>query len=208
MGGIMSGGHNREHDYTDRYKRLDSYEFSKCFPIMERKGMEQFKHTATWKDGSSIGLIVHNGSVEVGYSVESDGERESIRETFYFEAVPNNYGGADRHYFICPYCGRRARLLYLHRLHFKCRKCAGLNYQSQQVSKGWDAAIYRLNKFLKVNFNITGLAPCDSGRITPPRPKGMHERTYRKLLIELEELQNEQTKGFMSGLARFGIFPQ
>lgn len=37
-------------------------------------------------------------------------------------------------FFLCPYCGRRVRYLYLPE--FKCRLCAQLNYRCQQTAKG------------------------------------------------------------------------
>lgn len=201
MGGYNSGGHNRKYDYTGRYKRLDSFNYGKYIPLLEQTGRESVESSISWTDGAEIGIDLAVDYLGVRYKAGG----EEIRERIYFEAVPNNYGG-NRLYFTCPYCGRRSRIMHLHQRHFKCRVCARLNYRSQQASKGWELAVYRLDKFLKVNFNITDLAPCDTELVTPPRPKGMHAQTYIKLIAELRTLQNNQMDAFISRVGSLGIF--
>lgn len=43
-------------------------------------------------------------------------------------------GKSVRMYFHCPYCERRVGYLYDYYKHYTCRKCAKLNYSSQQKS--------------------------------------------------------------------------
>jgi len=45
-----------------------------------------------------------------------------------------NYGN-ERNWLICPTCGKRRLSLYYDDYEFKCRKCAGLLYDIQTVSK-------------------------------------------------------------------------
>lgn len=48
----------------------------------------------------------------------------------------NNGFGWWQTFFLCPECGERVRFLYLTgRRGFLCRRCARLNYRSQQRTK-------------------------------------------------------------------------
>lgn len=182
VGSYNSGGHNKTHDTVGRYKYFDSFHYCELIHLLDSKGKDCFKFQ---------NLTLYRDYIE------------AAGDAIPLDRVPNNYGGEDRLYFECPHCGRRVRFLYFHKQRYKCRTCAKLNYRSQQTSKGWEMAVYRLDKFLKDNFNITGLAPCDTELVTPPRPKGMHERTYNKLLLDLEKLQIEQMDVFISRAGRF-----
>ena len=153
----------------------------------------------SWADGNNIGVILYLDRLKACYTA---GE-ETIRDDIYFDGVDNNYGGAQRFYFLCPFCGRRCRRLYMHRLHFKCRLCAQLNYYSQQVSKGAYAAQHRLDSFLKDKFKMEKtLAPIEAEVIVPKRPKGMHFNTYIRLLHELRELQDQYYHDWTAGILR------
>lgn len=57
-----------------------------------------------------------------------------------------NYGGK-RWWFMCPDCDRRAGKLFLppRRLHFRCRACHDLSYESAQNSGALYYAIYKLD---------------------------------------------------------------
>ena len=91
----------------------------------------------------------------------------------------------------------------MHRLHFKCRLCARLNYYSQQVTKGNDAAADRMEKFIKNKFGVKKkLAPVDAECYIPDRPKGMHMKTYNRLLIELSDLQDNYSREWIRAVSR------
>lgn len=57
---------------------------------------------------------------------------------------PNGFGGSQP-FFLCSGCGSRVRYLYRPDRFFLCRKCARLNYRSQQKTKepAWIRNIYR-----------------------------------------------------------------
>ena len=134
----------------------------------------------------------------VGYSWTHQGKREEIRDTFYFDTVPNNYGG-QRYYFSCPDCGRRCRFLYFHRVRFKCRQCARLNYTSQQVTHGPEEAAHRMIRFIQSKFGVEkSLAPIDAEYFIPERPKGMHQKTYERLRDELDDLQEQYSREWVA----------
>lgn len=203
MGGYGSGGHNQTHDYTGRYKKLDSFDFAKYLPLMERLGRETYETILSWPDGGTISVTVSPLWILVEYGVRSGEDKTVVRDTISLDNVPNNYGGADRVYFICPYCGRRSRLLYLHRVHFKCRICAGLNYLSQQITKNEDMTAHKMRKLLRDKFKVSGdLSPYDCCRYRPERPKGMHEKTYNKLKLSLFELREKYNQQFIRAAGR------
>ena len=203
MGGYGPGGHNRAHDYTSRYRRLDSFDFCKLIPLVKRSGTGWVNTVMDWTDGSSASVALCLNRVTVCYSFDLDGEREEVRKDIYFAAVDNNYGGAKRLYFCCPFCGRRSRILYMHRQHFKCRLCAQLNYTSQQMTKGAYAAAHRMDRFLRDKFKVTkNLAPAEAVYYQPDRPKGMHMKTYTRLLLELAELQVDYDREWLAGISR------
>jgi hypothetical protein len=89
--------------------------------------------------------------------------------------------GGRRPWFLCPvwsnekYCGRRVAKLYLAGDLFACRHCWGLAYASQQDSD----PIPGLNKAEKIRIRVGGDG-CVMGPF-PPKPKGMHWKTYHRL---------------------------
>lgn len=201
--GYGSGGQNRTHDYTGRYKRLDSFYYGKCVPLMKEAKRDYIESSISWTDGGNIGIVIYPDKLITGYYSGSESEREEVRDTFLFDAVPNNYGGTERIYFLCPYCGRRSRYLYLHQRHFKCRICARLNYRSQQATKGTDASAYKMRKLLRDKFKVSeDLAPIDAVCYIPERPKGMHMSTYNRLLLKLDRAQDDYHKSFVWEAAR------
>ena len=201
MGGYFCGGQNKTHDCTTEHIRLDSFSFAlgKFIPLMEKKGLKQFTHSVSWTNGNSIGVVVYPERLELRYTAGPDGGRERITKSIYLDAVENNYGGPPRIYFLCPCCGRRCRMLYLHRLHFKCRQCARLNYYSQQVTKGDDEAAYRMRQFIREKFKVKeSLSPAEAESYWPDRPKGMHWKTYSRLMQELQVLQEEYARAWLA----------
>lgn len=198
MGGWGSGRYWERDDRkgnTGEHLRLDSFYFGKYIPLMRQKNKESLKSSIRWSDGSQIGFTLFLNHIIVGYTIGSEPERANIRDTIYFNSVPNNYGGHDRIYFTCPCCDCRSRCLYLHIGHFKCRKCACLNYTSQQMTKNEMLEARKTITFLQDKFNETSdiWQKIVIGYI-PPRPKGMHTKTYEKLLMELFELQKKYAK--------------
>ena len=112
-----------------------------------------------------------------------------------------NYGGV-RHWFVCPgcikeleamgvsnylgrdaHCGRRVSKLYLPpggRL-FLCRHCYDLRYMSQRASV--DVRMARKSIAIRRQ-----LGQKDFRQPFPPKPKGMHQRTYERLMYKYREL--------------------
>ena len=100
-----------------------------------------------------------------------------------------NFGGR-RPWFVCPAasCGRRVAILYGGKV-FACRHCYDLAYQCQRET-GSDRACRRIDK-IRERLNW------DAGFLNGNgwKPKGMHWRTYRKLLAAHEAAANASLMG-------------
>jgi hypothetical protein len=89
--------------------------------------------------------------------------------------------GGSRHWFECPSCGRRCRILY-GGARFRCRLCRGAAYESQYQHGAMTVCElrWRIRERLEerggLNSRLLGL---DDG--FPPKPPRMHWRTYRRL---------------------------
>jgi len=94
--------------------------------------------------------------------------------------------GDVRHWFECNgvRCRRRGAKLYLHPRNpvFLCRHCHDLTYKSQRA----DRATRLLMKAGKIRARLGGRR--DYRHPFPPKPKGMHWKTYNRLRAEAEEL--------------------
>ncbi len=89
-----------------------------------------------------------------------------------------HFGG--RHLmFTCPQCNREARVLYARYANdriwfFSCRKCAGITYRSTMGHR-WDRSARHVEKLrARLKWGAHGTAPI--------KPRGMHERTYQRIL--------------------------
>ena len=81
--------------------------------------------------------------------------------------------------FLCSECSRSARVLYARYFSdriwcFACRRCAGITYQSTMGHR-WDRSARRLVKLrARLQWSANGTVPI--------KPRGMHERTYQRIL--------------------------
>lgn len=94
-----------------------------------------------------------------------------------------NYGGK-RWWFRCPDCNKRVRKLYRRHDLFKCRPCCNLAYRSQQEAKP-----FRLLSQAQKIHRALGGDGCIGWR-EPPKPKGMHWKTYERKLAEMNHYHN------------------
>ena len=78
--------------------------------------------------------------------------------------------------FSCPQCCKRVGVLFRVDRRFRCRKCHKLTYPTQC----WDEFDRSGNTARKIRIRLGGSGAL--GEAFPPRPKGMHFVTYRKLL--------------------------
>ena len=113
--------------------------------------------------------------------------------------TPCRYGGR-RPWILCPgdgprrHCGRRVAILYRLGEYFACRHCHGLAYASQHESL-IDRAYSRARKIrTQLGGSLNLLEPI------PEKPKGMHWRTYQRLLRRAQDAEMATTSFMVAGL--------
>jgi len=168
---------------------------------LRRKGYLRpgYSGSVTWsRFGQKTGFI--------DYRVETDGLRliyrtrphggdwQGVNELIAFSATRANFGGF-RKWFLCPSCSRRCRILY-GGARFRCRRCYRLKYESQ-YEPAFGRAASRVHK-LRERLGASGSLDDPF----PPKPKGMHWKTYRRLEALDEHLQNQWAVGIMGWMGR------
>lgn len=129
----------------------------------------------------SIGYSTYPERIELKYqSQEQGGEPEDVRYSVFFDETTCNYGGT-RKWFLCPGqgCNRRVAVLYGAGKYFLCRHCHNLAYSSQNEDRANRAA-------RKARKTIEKLGCDPFSHYYPGKPKGMHWRTYDRLINQAE----------------------
>ncbi len=141
--------------------------------------------TTTWSrdeaDAGSIAATITATGAILSYTLpRQDGDgREHLAYVAPIEWTACHYGGR-RPWWRCPLswagvpCLRRARVLFLRERFFGCRPCLRLGYQSQRLPGYW-RALRRALALAELVGGADPLAPL------PPKPRGMHWRTYRDI---------------------------
>ncbi|KAA0909831.1 hypothetical protein FLO80_19900 [Aquicoccus porphyridii] len=149
---------------------------------------------------ASIQARSEPGRVRLIYRSRSHGDEwESLDYPVRLLTTPCHYGG-HRTWFACPArgCGRRVAVLYGGRI-FACRHCYQLAYPSQR-EKSFERSQRRVEK---IQERLGWSA--DPELMYGQKPKGMHWRTYHRLVEEMEHWDRESGLGFMVYVAeRFG----
>lgn len=103
-----------------------------------------------------------------------------------FTTTRPHHGGV-RWWFLCPVSGRRARVLYLPpgAGRFAGQRAYGLAYRSQRQTRGDRIAAKTQAAHRKLGVDAVDLLDMPDCS----KPKGMHWRTYSRLLGEIEALR-------------------
>lgn len=101
--------------------------------------------------------------------------------------IPCNYGGL-RYFYLCPFCRKRYRYLYLtpgkNHPRLLCRKCCFLSYRTQSENE-YNRLITKLVKLLhKYKFKDQHIKSKD-------RPKGIHKKTFQKIKKRVQQIGND-----------------
>jgi len=176
MGGILSGSYPRNDTKirTSSLFTLDIRTWNK-----ENLLVPGIQFTSTWFQNGNLAGVVTVQIWEEYFILEYIyNEIETVTEIIHFTSTPCNFGG-QRKWFRCPLCGCRVAVLYLLGKEFGCRKCHDLTYDSCNQSE-LDRVITKYNKAkAKIGGGPGIIAPI------PERPKGMHHKTYEKILDEI-----------------------
>ena len=160
-----NGGEGKTHEQVEQTPRIDSFELS---------------HTHAWGGilcgGKYLDIYQDTDHVEIF-------PPKSMRGAVVELSHKNNGFGWWQTFFLCPECGERVRFLYLTgRRGFLCRRCARLNYRSQQRTKdsmvNYDDGMKYAERHLSTPAcSIDGFTFCGW---MPERPRYMHRSTYLK----------------------------
>lgn len=155
------------------------------------------------RDGERVGDIrahVMQDAVRLGYRTrDHGGEWEPMDYSVRLLRTRCHLGG-ERVWFACPVvnCGRRVALLYGGKV-FACRQCHHLAYPSQR-EKPFERYQRRADKIMR----RLGWSD-DNDRYLKGKPKGMHWRTYHRLLADLDKFETASNGALFEYLgARFG----
>jgi len=181
---------------TEGYLALD-------IAVLRRRGLLQPGRSSliSWSRGGermgSASLFAESGSLRLSYqTTTSEGSAERIDERVEIWSTQTSLGG-QRQWFRCPGCHRQCRILY-GGPRFRCRLCHGLSYESQFESRA-----QRANRRARKIRRRLGGSDCLMEEF-PPRPRGMHWATYRRLEAQEVAADEQWTVGVMDLLARVG----
>jgi hypothetical protein len=136
-----------------------------------------YRGTLSWWRGDrktgSIGVGGHGTEIELVYQWRG----EHVEQAIQLDGTECHLGG-ERVWFLCPWCGRRCAILYGPGKEFACRLCYRLNYDSQR-NGGCHVAIRRMQC---IRHKLGGGA--NVSEPFPARPKGMHRRTYGRIVTQ------------------------
>lgn len=174
MGGPGSGHRWRSGRGTcEGYKRID-LKFLKKRGWLILGNYYSLHWTFGGEPSGDINYWAYSSHLLLTFRVrEYDEEWESVQQTVHFDHTPMHFGGM-RQWFRCPGCNRRCRVLY-GGSRFYCRRCCRLGYASQSE----DRVQRIISRDQEVRERLGGDGSVDD--FFPPKPKGMHWKTYWRL---------------------------
>lgn len=185
--GNSYGGRNKTHGQVEKSPRIDSFDEIQGWgcTFCGNELIDIFRSDKEYVAFTSS--LPHGYDLQLSYS-------------------PNGYGGKQT-FFLCPRCGGRHRYLYPTKSAFLCRKCARLNYKSQQETKdsmrdyrkGVEYAKTRLR-----DFDVVDMDGFSFPAYIPDHPKGMHNSTYKRRLVRFFRYRERYTARLLADLARIG----
>ncbi len=166
----------------------------------------------SWSDGGRITIRVGE-TAEAGRALflvlhyrsrRGQGAWEDVAELMRLTWTPCRYGGW-RPWFRCVVtangvrCGRRVAILYGAGTYFACRHCYRLAYPSTRQD-ATDRALAK-HQALKVRLGGSPALPAPF----PPKPKGMHWKTYDRLSWEAHRLELDYLALLGAETTRLGL---
>jgi hypothetical protein len=166
---------------------------------LRRKGFLKpgYSGRITWSRGGSVTAWIEYRVESLGLRLiyrtrPPGGEWRDVDELFPFVYSATNFSG-QRKWVQCLSCRGRCRVLY-GGAHFRCRRCHGLRYESQ-YEPPWLRGTTRAQK---IRERYGGSGSLDEP--FPEKPKGMHWRTYDRLVAQDERLTAIWTRGMSERL--------
>lgn len=201
MGGIGSGSYLRwtTRPLTTDLRSLDIRKWERARVLREGNNFNWLWHI-DGEETACINVSVHSDAVRLSYRARDfgeDWEPMAYNVPIRLQEIPN---GGHRNWFLCPAkgCGRRVAVLYGGRV-FACRSCYGLAYPSQSESE-LERLTSRSQKLReRLGWN------CSDTSTYGPRPKGMHRKTFDRIVSELAQVDDrlcESHRQFLVDLRR------
>ena len=196
MGGFGSGRGQRGKDTTSDMHPLDIRRLQRDGLLTPGRAFG-WHWTVNGNEVASIQMRTEADRVILNYRSRSNGgEWQPMEYPVYLEWTPCNLGGR-RAWFLCPArgCGRRVAVLFGGSI-FACRHCHKLAYQCQRETDD-DRAMRRAD-------TIRRRLGWGAGIANPlgEKPKGMHWRTYTRLLHQYHAFALASWEGVSK---RFGL---
>ena len=136
-----------------------------------------------------IGYRIRDGAITLSYALNGQPKEQRVPLTY----TACNYGGR-RAWLACPHCSRRCEVLYCRRGGFYCRTCAHVSYESQSedsIGRSW---------------RVQAKAEAKLGEHWR-RPKGMHRRTYERLVATVMQCEEAREHSLAKFIAKHpGLF--
>lgn len=197
MGGTGSGRHWHwsPRPTTDAFRRIDVRRWARE-GLLEPGRSFGCQWTSEGEKVASINVESFAGHVRLQYrSREAGDEWEALDYQVRLLSQPCNLGG-ERRWFSCPArgCGRRVALLYGGRI-FACRHCYGLAYPSQNQP----AYLRHTNRANEIRRKLGW--DNDEAEWMGRKPKGMHWRTFERLVDELNTRETGANDYFVDAIA-------
>lgn len=150
-----------------------------------------------WGESAAIGVVAAEHYFRLQYTHNG----RPVDYTILLSRTPCNYGGS-RVWAICPAmgCTHRVAVLYLSGALFVCRHCTGQLYASQSESASWRDS--------RQSWKLRQQLGCAWGADDIPaayiaKPKGMHWKTYARMVARLERVDLKAEAAFSAGLKRW-----
>ena len=194
MGGIGSGRSCwRSKNFVEETRFITSRWVKSHLQTLSKQPLQVNWYQGKESLGSaSVSLVSHNQlCVRYKYRRSCEGDWVSVTDFVPIQLSTCRYGGV-RFWFICPKCGKRNAIIYVDTV-VACRDCLGLRYQSE-----YEDEISRLQSKTQKIFDRIGHDYV--------RPKGMHHKTYERLLSKANELQIRQDKLIEAKFRKLGQF--
>lgn len=198
MGGRGSGkpsGFGLTVDLVEDQRRIDLAQFKRWGTLNEGTS-GQITWSTRGKTVATIRYVVGQDGMRLIYRIRETGSSDwrDVDDFIPFAYTDANFGG-QRRWFVCPACQKRCRVLFGGGL-FRCRDCQDLRYESQ-YEPGFARATAQAHQ-LRTRLGQSG--PLDAP--FPPKPKGMHWQTYRRLETKDKEFQRRWIAGVSAWLDR------
>lgn len=162
-------------------KALTSQRMKLDIRTMQADVYAPWSHRHGWKNGATAVLRFRHREKKATIELSVPG-KEMHMTNVELDKTAQHFGG-NRVWWKCPCCNERVGLLYWQACRWQCRKCAELVHPSTRETES-SSAYSRVNRVRRKLRWFGGLLSPAAGR-----PRGMHRKTYNRLLKELAEAE-------------------